>query len=167
MRYLIDGYNLLHATGHLSGTVSPLRLEQARRALLDQLVQHYGPAASCVTVVFDVRRAPARLQAERDYQGVHVLYALDREADDVIEDLIRGDAVPRLLTVVSDDRRLREAARRKRCHIVGCLDYFESLLRPQAAPVKAPGDSAGKPETVSGDLAAELERAFRLPPEES
>jgi hypothetical protein len=166
MRYLIDGYNLLHATGHLSGTVPPLGLERARRVLLDQLVSHYGESASCVTVVFDVRRAPAGLAPERDHHGVRVVHAVGREADEVIEEMIRGEVAPQSLTVVSNDRRLREAARRKRCHLIGCLDYFESLLRPETPPL-APSDPAAKPETVSDELAAELERVFRLPPEES
>jgi uncharacterized protein len=164
MRYLIDGYNLLHATGHLSGAVAPLGLERARRTLLDRIVRRHGPSASCVTVVFDVRRAPPGLPPEEDYQGVRVLYALGREADEVIEELVRRDAAPRQLTVVSNDRRLREAARRRRCRVADCLDFFESLLHPEAAPPpEVPPDGAGKPEAVPGDLAAELERAFRLP----
>ena len=161
MRYLIDGYNLLHATGHLSGVATPTSLARARRALLDALVHRFGAAAACATVVFDVRRVPPGLAAEQDYQGVRVLHALGREADDVIEELIRAEAAPPRLTVVSDDHRLREAARRRRCAVAGCLDFFESLLHPPPPP-QAPPDGNLKPEAVPGDLAAELERAFRL-----
>ena len=60
MHYLIDGYNLLHATGHLVGKVSPARLERARLALLDHIVANLGPEADHATVVFDARRAPRR-----------------------------------------------------------------------------------------------------------
>ena len=55
MRYLVDGYNLLHATGHLSGKVGPHGLEKARRTLLDRLAV-LAKSGAGVTVVFD---APA------------------------------------------------------------------------------------------------------------
>jgi hypothetical protein len=124
MRYLVDGYNLLHATGHLGGKVGPHGLERARRALLGRLVI-LAKAGDDVTVVFDARRAPAAVEPEQVHQGVHVRYALDREADDLIEELIRRDSAPRSLTVVSDDRRLKDAARRRRCATQGCLDFYD------------------------------------------
>src|SRR5262249_28988052 len=125
MRYLIDGYNLLHATGHLAGKVGPHGLERARQTLLERLAA-FAKGAGEGTVLFDARKAPRSAEREQVYQGVHVRYALDREADDLIEELIRGDSAPRSLTVVSDDRRLREAARRRHCPTQGCLDFYDA-----------------------------------------
>ena len=143
MRYLIDGYNLLHATGHLSGKVGPQGLEKARLALLSHLAV-FARTEAVVTVVFDARNAPRSVAAEQDYQGVSVRYALDGEADDLIEELIRQDAAPRSLTVVSDDRRLKEAARRRDCPMQGCLDFYETAGQtprtpPAAATMRGPG----------------------------
>src|SRR5260370_19480571 len=143
MRYLIDGYNLLHATGHLAGKVGPHGLEKARQALLGRLAALVKTGAA-VTVVFDARGAPPAVEAEQTYQGVRVCYTLDRAADDLIEDLIRRDSAPRLLTVVSDDRRLKDAARRRHCPAPGCLDFFEATekaprpARPEEAPERPP-----------------------------
>ena len=56
MRYLIDGYNLIHAMGLLhpnSGT-----LANARFGLLDRLAAFFGDNARDLTVVFDAGRVP-------------------------------------------------------------------------------------------------------------
>jgi predicted RNA-binding protein with PIN domain len=150
MRYLIDGYNLLHAMGLLTGKVGPNGLEKARLSLLGRLRGAYGDSASCVTVVFDARGAPAGAAHEDDYQGIHVFYTLDREADDLIEELIRRDSAPRQLTVVSDDNRIRQAAARRQCRSLRCLDFVEETGRPRRAARPA---GPGKPAEVSAEEA--------------
>jgi hypothetical protein len=141
MRYLIDGYNLLHAMGLLAGRVGPRGLEKARLALLGRLHGLCGDVPGRVTVVFDASGAGRGASAEQDYHGVRVRFALGEEADDVIEDLIRRDPSPGDLTVVSDDLRLRQAARRRRCPALGCLDFIEQATRPPR-PAGHPGSSA-------------------------
>ncbi len=150
MRYLIDGYNLLHAMGLLVGKVGPHGLEKARLALLGRLCGDHGADAVAVTVVFDASRAPPGAVAEEDYRGLHIRYALDREADDVIETLIQRDAAPRQLTIVSDDHRLQQAARRRRCPVLGCLDYLEERER-QRRSKPATAEASAKPESVSDE----------------
>jgi hypothetical protein len=97
MRYLIDGYNLLHAMGLLSGKVGPHGLEKARLDLMDRLCETHGDSAAAVTVVFDAAKAPPGADAETEYRGIHIRYALDGEADDVIETLIQHEPAPRRL----------------------------------------------------------------------
>ena len=156
MRYVIDGYNLLYAMGLVHARMGPHGLEKARLALLGRLADSGGAAA--VTVVFDAGHAPPGAQPEQDHQGVRVLFALTREADDLIEELIGQDSAPRGLTVVSDDRRVRRAARRRHCPVLGCLDFIEHLSRP-AAP--APADEApAKPQGVSREEAQRWLREF-------
>jgi uncharacterized protein len=159
MRYLIDGYNLLHAIGLLVGKVGPHGLEKARRALLGRLHAAHGAEAASVTVVFDGSRAPPGVAAEDDYQGIHIRYALDSEADDVIEWLIQHEAAPRRLTVVSDDHRLQQAARRRRCVVLGCLDYLEQMQRLRQ-PKPSSLEPLAKPEAVSEDEAEHWLREF-------
>jgi len=130
MRYLIDGYNLLHAMGVLQGRVGPTGLEKARLRLLGLLRGTYGDQAADVTVVFDAAGAPPGSQEEEAYQGIHLRYAVHQpEADDLIETLIRQDSAPRQLAVVSDDHRLQQAGRRRHCVVLGCQDYLDALDR--------------------------------------
>src|SRR5258707_1335531 len=104
MHYLIDGYNLLHAMGALQGRVGPQGLEKARLRLLGLLRASYEDQASAITVVFDAAGAPPGSKEEQDFQGIQVRFAVhQKEADELIEDLIHHDSVPRQLTVVSDD----------------------------------------------------------------
>jgi hypothetical protein len=147
MRYLIDGYNLAHAMNLLTGkALPPHRLERARQALLKQVCLGHGPAAADVTVVFDAARARRKGGKRPDFQGVRVLFSHGQSADDLIEELLRQEPAPRQLTVVSDDRRLREAARRRACPVLGCLDYLEVLAHPRpAAPPAPPPEEPLKP----------------------
>jgi predicted RNA-binding protein with PIN domain len=147
MPYLIDGYNLLHAMGVLRGRVGPHGLEKARQRLLGLLQGALGAEASNVTVIFDAAGAPAGAQDEQDYHGIHVRFAVHEEqADDLIEDLIQHDSAPKQLTVVSDDHRLQEAARRRQCRVLACLDFLDELDRTRRAH-KA--KSASEPEKQS------------------
>ena len=158
MRYLIDGYNLLHAMGVLLGRVGPHGLEKARLTLLGHIHALHGTDTGAVTVVFDAANAPPGTVPEHDHDGVHVLFAVREEADDVIEALIRRDPAPRQLTVVSDDRRLKEAARRRQCLSLGCLDYLEQARR--RAPPAAEADGAVKPQGVSDEETRRWMEAF-------
>ncbi len=130
MAYLIDGYNLLYAMGVLRGRVGPHGLEKARQRLLGLLQGALGAEASNATIVFDAAGAPAGAKEEQEYQEIHVRFAVHQEqADDLIEDLIHHDSAPKQLTVVSDDHRLQQAARRRHCPVLGCLDFLEELDR--------------------------------------
>jgi len=124
--YLIDGYNLLHALGVLSRRTGPGGLEWARARLLALLHAAHGERSGDVTVVFDAPAARARGKSEAVVRGIHVVFAVQHdEADDLIEQLIRRSAAPRQLTVVSDDRRLQQAARRRKCVALSCAAYLE------------------------------------------
>jgi predicted RNA-binding protein with PIN domain len=159
MRYLIDGYNLLHAMGLVRGKAGPHGLEQARKALLGRLCGDHGIEAGAVTVVFDAAHAPPDAAAEGEYQGVHILYALQSEADEVIETLIQRESTPRQLMVVSDDHRIQQAGRRRHCSVRGCLDYLEEMERRRHRKPDQP-DASAKPEGVSSEEAQHWLREF-------
>jgi predicted RNA-binding protein with PIN domain len=146
MTYLIDGYNLLHAMGVLRDRVGPHGLEKARQRLLGLLQGALGVDATNVTVVFDAAAAPAGAQEEQVYRGIRVRFAVHEEADDLIEDLIHHSPAPKQLTVVSDDHRLQESARRRQCGVLGCLDFLEELDRTRRAHKTR---SAAEPEKQS------------------
>jgi predicted RNA-binding protein with PIN domain len=152
MRFLIDGYNLLHAIWPSEGRHLRARAwPRFRQRLLQRLHGQDAADRGAVTVVFDASRSPPGAAAEQDGKGILVRFAVGYpSADDLVEELIRSDPAPAQLTVVSDDRRLKEAARRRGCVVSGCLDYFESLghvSRPQPTVEESPP----KPERVAPD----------------
>jgi predicted RNA-binding protein with PIN domain len=151
MHYLIDGYNLLHAMGVLHGRLGPTGLEKARLRLLGLLRAAYPPAeAPQVTVVFDAAGAMAGATEVQDYHGIRVHFAVRQpQADDLIEILIGSDSAPKQLRVVSDDHRIQQAARRRRCVVVGCEEYLRWLQRHFRRPDPKPPPEAAKPERVS------------------
>jgi hypothetical protein len=139
MRYLIDGYNLLHALGVLQGRAGPGGLEKARTRLLGMLRGKFGDHAHDVTVVFDAAQAPPGAVEVQDHHGIQVRFAVAAgQADDVIEEFIRKESSPGRLTVVSDDRRLQQAAKRRRCPVLDCGTFIDLLLRPRRPAREAP-----------------------------
>jgi predicted RNA-binding protein with PIN domain len=158
--FLIDGYNLLHATGMLCGPAAgPHGLEKARRRLLGYLRHLHGDEARAVTVVFDAAGAPPGVPAEQDYHGLRVRFAVGHpEADDLIELLIREAAAPRDLHVVSDDHRIQHAARRRRCRVLPCADYLDGLERRRRRRPRpeAPEKGAGVSEAETARWLAEF-----------
>jgi hypothetical protein len=145
MPTLIDGYNLLYAIGRLTTRDAKKSLEGARRWLLHMVRSGHTPG-EVVTVVFDAGTAPPRAPGQEEHDGIHVKFARGQTADDLIEELIRGESSPQLLTVVSDDHRIQHAARRRRCPVLGCLDYCERLLQPRAGPSAPATEAPAKPE---------------------
>jgi predicted RNA-binding protein with PIN domain len=149
MRYIIDGYNLIHAMGLLhphTGT-----LANARFGLLDRLAAFFGDNAHDLTVVFDAGRVPRRSVAIHDYRGLHVRFAEHAEADDLIEALIQSEKSPPNLTIVSDDHRIQVAAQRRDCPVLGC-DAFLDVAEQQGRPrVGKPIESPSKPQSMSAE----------------
>jgi uncharacterized protein len=160
MLYLIDGYNLLYQSV-LHGRVGSAGLQKARLALLGRLRGVLGDDAAQITVVFDAANAPPGAVEVQEYHGIQVRFAVQQEqADDLIELLIRQSAVPRQLTVVSDDHRLQKAAQRRHCRVLGCaafLDWLERRRRPAKPP---PADASAKPEGASREETQHWLREF-------
>jgi len=125
MTLIVDGYNLLHASGVFGPERGPRGFEQSRVALLEMLVDLLGDRASDTIVVFDAARAPDGLPARLSHGGVRVWFAREYpDADSLIEELVEDDTAPAHLVVVSSDRRLQAAARRRRARAVSCEDWL-------------------------------------------
>ncbi len=128
---LIDGYNLLHASG-VFGSAGPTSLHSSREALLDWLGQVLSDAErQRTTIVFDAREAPPGLPADAEKHGIRIQFApRGREADDLIEQLIDAHHHPRSLLVVSSDHRLHRAANRRRAQAVDSDRWVARVQRP-------------------------------------
>lgn len=131
--YLIDGYNLLYAVVKLPPEAGPHVLEKARGKLLRLIAHGHGEDAGRVTVVFDAPRLPPGEDAVHYFRGMEIVFAVGYdEADDLIEERIRQDSSPKQLVVVSDDHRLQQAARHRRCRAMKCAAYLDWLEKAQA-----------------------------------
>ena len=130
MTLIIDGYNLLHASGVFGSERGAGGFEASRRALLALLVDLLGAARSDVVVVFDAAKAPDGLPARYVHEGITVLFAREYpDADSLIEKLVAEDHAPGHLVVVSSDRRLQVAARRRRARAIACEEWLAEARR--------------------------------------
>ena len=130
MSLLIDGYNLLHATGIVGTGRGPGWFERSRLALLNFLADSIAPEeVPRTTVVFDAADAPPGLPRLLKHRGLTVQFARNPEgADALIEELIQSDTSPRKLTVVSSDHRLHRAARRRKAKAVDSDVWYAAVL---------------------------------------
>ena len=147
MPLLIDGYNLLHASGILGRGVGPGSLERSRLALLNFLAASIDEKElSRTTVVFDANDAPKGLPRTVGHRGITVQYASKYEsADEMIEVLIRQDSAPKRLIVVSGDNRIQRAARRRRAKAVGSDVWFADLVRNRRERAENAAETPGRP----------------------
>jgi uncharacterized protein len=131
MALVIDGYNLLHASGILGRGIGPGGLERSRNALLNFLAESLEERELAqTTVVFDAREAPPGLPRTVRHRGITVCFAeKGSDADEMIEGLIRADSSPRRLTIVSSDHRLHRAARRRGAKPIDSDRWYADTLR--------------------------------------
>lgn len=157
MRFLIDGYNLMYAGGLIGKRLGPTGFHRVRTRFLNDLAFALGPVdAHQTTVVFDASSSPEDVPKTSTHQGLSVVFAVDQEsADDRIEQLIAGHSTPKSLTVVSSDRRLRQAATRRRARSITSEEFWVELdRRKERKP-----DNKGVPR--SGELIRDLELSDR------
>src|SRR5205823_14898097 len=97
--------------------------------------------------------------------------AVGQTADDLIEALLAAESRPGEITVVSNDSRLHEAARRRGSRAWSCQHFMDWLAEPDrppdggGQPRRSPAPPADeKPAGPTADEAAELARAFGAKP---
>ena len=147
MFLLIDGYNLLHATGIAGRGSGPGGFERSRLALLNFLAASIDPAdLAHTTVVFDAREAPPGLPRMVEHGGLTVRFAAKYEsADDLIVELIQAASAPRRLVVVSSDHVIQRAARRRRAKAVDSDVWYAELIRARRERVETVADAPARP----------------------
>ena len=166
MQFLVDGYNLMHAVGMASVGMKPGRLKAARGRFLDWIADTPGgrERSATVRIVFDAQHGVGA-SPEALHRGLRVRFATGETADDLIEKLLQAEPVPARLTVVSNDNRVREAARRRGSAGWGCEAFVDWLLSGGPIPSRsAVPVAAEKPDApLSDDEAADLLAAFTAP----
>ena len=159
MKLIIDGYNLLHASGVFGTGRGERAFEESRRALLDMLAELLGEEAGQTVVVFDAARAPDGLPGRLTHRGIRVWFAREYpDADSLIEELVEDATSPHLV-VVSSDRRLQVAARRRRAKAVSCEEW---LAEARAARRRSRQAGDAKPPEPGPEGAEYWKRYFDL-----
>jgi len=136
MPFLVDGNNLYHAL-RKAGI-------DAGRPKICQLLANLAVGKETVTVVFDGRRPRGWLVLEPAAEKVEVLFSDAAPADNIIIERIAAHTAPRRLVVVSTDRRVRQAARRRRCQIALSEEFVGPLLAASQAPAPRPREPGAK-----------------------
>ncbi len=137
MQWLIDGYNVMHAAGAIESRTGRERFRQARKRFLNQMAAALGPLVHDTTVVFDASKPPGDFPIESVYKGITVVFALsDEDADTWIERRIAHHSNPKALTVVSTDRRVRQAATRRKARAMRADDYLDRMKTLAHEPPK-------------------------------
>jgi predicted RNA-binding protein with PIN domain len=122
----------------------PGYLERARAALLNVLAESLDEEQRRrTTVVFDAKSGPPDVADSTTHRGITVRFAAGHaSADELIEQLIKSDSAPRRLTVVSGDRRIQQAAKRRKAKAIDSDTWWDELLQSRARR-----SAGGEPDT--------------------
>ena len=138
MPLIIDCYNVLHAT-------MPPGLAGMDEAGLCRAVARSIWRGERTVVVCDGSVKPHTI-SESPVASVELIYSgPGRSADDVILEMIESDTAPRRLVVVSTDRELRKAARRRRARALTSEEFIHILATPLAPGADPVGRAASSP----------------------
>ncbi len=138
---IIDGYNLMHAWGLARQRYGPGDLERLRERFLNQLAGRLTEVERRrTTIVFDAgNEAPTDLAAQQHHKDMKVIYAVkEPDADTQIENLIARHSAPRQIRMISSDRRLQIAARRRRGQFVTSEQFVKELERRESLEAASP-----------------------------
>lgn len=140
MRLIIDTYNVLHTVGvlpedlagiDLPGLIALIRRSRYRAQRVDLVCDGRGPRIDPGAGV------PGAGAGAPGVPGVAVHYSgAVREADDVIIDMVGHISYPRQVVVVSSDRRIAQAARRRRCGTLTAAKFLHRLALDRRRPAR-------------------------------
>ena len=122
---IVDGHNLLWAVQKLSEdfkSISDLQLCY----IISRYLKLTGEKGE---IIFD-GTGPRDKSEFDNISNLEVFFAgLATDADTVIEDKIRASSAPRRLTIVSTDRRLRDAARARKATAIKSEVFWSNLQK--------------------------------------
>lgn len=122
MNVIVDTYNVLHVTGVLPPELAGVEVD----GLMD-LLERGRWGRSRIALACDGTPPGGTHPANRG--GIQVLYSgPGREADDLICERIEASTAPTRLLVVSSDRRIIKAARRRRCRTMDSKAFLQTIV---------------------------------------
>ncbi len=106
MKYIIDGYNLIHQIEHLR--TGSLRSQREGLIRLLEIARAQNARLKDLTVVFDGK---ADILAPPMHSPVKIIFSKGECADKKIKEIVRSSNYARDIAVVSDDRQIRSYTR--------------------------------------------------------
>ena len=149
MFYIIDGYNLLHSINkgcEDDEVVSDIAMCRIIGAYLYQTRENGR-------IVFDGIGPPEKIPFE-NVRNTEVVFSGERtDADTVIENQIAASSAPKNTTIVSSDRRLRDAARARKAVSLKSDEFWHEVIKqvtkkqgPKEPPAKRTGITSSEAE---------------------
>jgi len=147
--FIVDGYNLLRIIERTEGWESTS--DAALCTMLSQFLRAVGATGQ---VVFDGIGPPDKKPFE-NFSNMEVIFSgRSCDADSVILNKISLDSAPKSLLIVSSDRELQAAAKKRKAPFVKSQVFFAQMLAelgkkrkpPQEPPAKRTGITDGETE---------------------
>ena len=157
MRFLIDGYNLMHAVGYVVPKSTESQFHLARLRFLDWLADEVTRVGlkTQLRIVFDAQHSKKNLGSSA-HRGLVVQFSFRETADDLIETLLHLETKAADMTLVSNDTRLHQAAKRAGCKIVACSGFVDWLQQPSGWKETPPNEPTQEKPAL--DAKAEVEQ---------
>ena len=159
MPVVIDGNNLLFAA-RAAGTSSLLI---GRSMLCHGVARWAKRCGERVHIVFDGPAPDAALASQIANPAIEVSYSgAGRTADAVVTYLIETDSAARRVLVVSSDRAIMRAAKRRRARPIRSEEFWSALVRELARPVPDRAEPKEKEAGLSPEATAQWLEVFGL-----
>lgn len=133
---IVDAYNVLHVEGILPPEIAGPDTLALARLVAESRYGGRGCWLVCDGAPPGSRRSGGMIrQPARGVERVEIVYAgPNRDADSLIERHIAQDSAPRQLLVVSSDRRILTAARKRRCAAMPSEAFLSHLAHDHKHP---------------------------------
>ncbi len=145
MPVIIDGYNLLRSIQKTSEDFEELSCLHLS-AILSTYLQSTGDHGQ---IVFDGTGPPDKTGFD-DFANLEVIFSGPKtDADTVIEEKIIANTAPKRLTVVSSDRRLKAAARKRKADSIKSDAFWQKVIKQMSKKKKTPTEPTQKREGLN------------------
>jgi predicted RNA-binding protein with PIN domain len=122
---IIDGYNLLRAVQSFSE--QPFNITDVQLCLV--LSEYLVRVKKKGKIVFD-GIGPRDKTVFKNIKNLEVIFSgTSREADDIIEKLVLENTAPKRLIVVSSDRRIKTAAKKRKATALDSADFWMEVIK--------------------------------------
>ena len=152
---IVDGYNLLHQLPKLKGK----KIDKAREILVRKLEEKKRTFQE-ILVVFDGGEGPNPTRFRG--KNIKVIFTEDESADDYIKRQVKRSRTPRKITVVTDDREIRDFVKLYESSVLSTKEMRE-ILFPEKTTPSLPIDEKPSPSSEKGKrISEELKKVWGI-----
>lgn len=119
--YIIDGYNVIKQLPNLE-----IKILKEGRDNLYSIIKTKKPQGSLKNKVIIVYDGKPQYKAKISRQeNIEVIFSYNEPADEVIKNIIKNSNNPHNITLITDDRELKEFATLHNANAVSVRDFFK------------------------------------------